>query len=268
MKYSILSIIVLGLPLALFAQFPTPSHALNKYPHTPLGKSQPRGDLYTRPFSPNQNLKPLFEAHVQAESIGTKRVGIGLGLMFSLTQMQLTEYGLGATGQIRYRFGFQGKRKFALLADVNVFPWREAPSGGDRPFSWSSLRDSMDLRIGKPLSWHRGSKRSTAAVGLGIEYAPLSWLFLQGMAGVEMTLTQSENSGRLKSELNQFHGFEQGVSFWSGRIGLRLGKLETFFGIMASAKNAPFTHFPSNPLGGTRSLNWDTVFQSGLMFHL
>ncbi|MEO0899695.1 MAG: hypothetical protein AAFY71_25010 [Bacteroidota bacterium] len=185
--------------------------------------------------------------------------------------MQLTEYGLGLTGQLRYRFGPYpndrfANRMFALISDISIYPLRQAQPGGDRPYRWSSLRDSLDQSTGHALSWHRGSRRSTASLGLGIEVAPLPWLYVQAMWGIEATFRQSEFSSPDKDLADQFEGFDQNVPFWSGRIGIRSGIVEIFLSSLASRINRPFTFVPANPLGGSQDINWDIVMSSGVLF--
>ncbi|MEL6671095.1 MAG: PKD domain-containing protein [Bacteroidota bacterium] len=199
------------------------------------------------------------------EEAAPKRLQLAGGGIFNRTKMQLTEYGMGFTGQIRYRFGFNGGRKFAVLADAVIYPLRKATPLDDRPYKWSPLRDSIDVRTGLPLSWHRGTQRGTASLGLGLEFAPFPWLFVQGIGGTERTFQQIETSGPLKDDINQFVGFDLDVQFWSGRLGVRKDNLEIFFSVLASRENRPFVLIPQNDLGGSHNERWDKIFNGGVM---
>ena len=228
----------------------------------PALTSAPSSHAFVSPDSDEQN------EHAKQSSLPPKKgqsLQLAGGASFMMSKMQLTEYGFGTSGQVRYRFGPDFRENFALLADISVYPSRRAAPVDDRPFQWSSLWDSLDERTGQPLSWHRGTRRGTASLGFGLEYAPLPWLFAQVLGGLEVTFQQEEDSHALKNPMNQFEGFDLYRSFFSSRFGLRKAQLEIFVGVLATPENRPFTYIPANDIGGSHYEKWDPSYYGGMM---
>ena len=187
------------------------------------------------------------------------------GPMFIRYRGQLPEYALGVNAQIRYRLG--RRERFALLLDLSALPIRKATPLDDRPFKWSSLRDSLDPETGLPLVWYRGTRRGTASLGLGAEIAPFKWLYLQGMATVERTFHQEETSDPRKDPENKFIGFDPETFLYEARIGVRKKHLELYIGARYSQENRPFSLIPANDLGGTHNPRWDKTYEAGISIY-
>lgn len=184
------------------------------------------------------------------------------GPIFTRYRGQLPEYALGVNAQIRYRLG--KKQRFAVLLDATVLPSRRATPLDDRPYKWSSLRDSIDKSTGLPLVWYRGTRRGTASLGIGVEIAPFPWLYVQGMGTVERTFHQEELSDPRKSPENRFVGFDLETFLYEGRIGIRKDHLEIYIGGRLSQENRPFTLIPPNELGGSHNPRWDKTYEAGI----
>ncbi|MEM7367698.1 MAG: PKD domain-containing protein [Bacteroidota bacterium] len=197
-------------------------------------------------------------------SAETKRRPLQLagGPIFLRYRGQLPEYGLGVNAQIRYRLG--RRQRLAVLLDATVLPSRKATPLDDRPYKWSTLRDSIDKATGLPLVWYRGTNRGTASLGVGIEIAPFPWLYVQGMGTVERTFHQAEISDPRKNPENRFVGFDLETFLYEGRIGIRKEHLEIYIGGRLSQENRPFTLIPPNELGGSHNPRWDKTYEAGI----
>lgn len=190
------------------------------------------------------------------------RIELAGGTVFKRYRGQLSEYSLGATGQIRYRIG--DKRKWAGFVDLSVQPLRKATPLDDRPYKWSDLRDSIDVATGLPLVWHRGSERGTANLALGVEFKPWRRIFMQGMVGQQRTFQQREASDPRKDPFNQFKGFDLEVFYGEFRTGFRSTHLEIFFAYQLLQENEPFTTIAANPQGGTFTPRTDKSYNVGI----
>lgn len=191
-----------------------------------------------------------------------ERLQLAGGPVFNRFRGQLTEYSLGVNAQVRYRFG--ERQRLAAILDVGVFPQRRATPLDDRPFKWSALRDSIDPESGLPLVWYRGSQRATAHAGLGAEYAPWNWLYIQAIAGVERTFQQADISDPRKDPSNRFVGFQPETFWYEGRVGVRKGHLELYATWRFSEENRPFSLIPSNALGGSHNPRLDKSYMMGV----
>ncbi|MCI4671646.1 MAG: PKD domain-containing protein [Bacteroidia bacterium] len=190
------------------------------------------------------------------------RIELAGGAVFKRYRGQLPEYGLGATGQIRYRF--TNDRRWAGFVDLSVIPVRRATPLDDRPFRWSSLRDSIDTETGLPLVWFRGTSRGTANLAAGVEFKPWRRIFIQGMGGVQRTFQQAEESDPRKDPFNQFKGFDLEIFYGEFRVGFRSTHLEIFFAYQLLQENEPFTRIPANTQGGTFTPNTDKSYNAGV----
>ncbi len=191
-----------------------------------------------------------------------KRIELAGGTVFKRYRGQLSEYSLGATGQIRYRF--KEAPKWAALVDLSVQPLRKAVPSDDRPFRWSDLRDSIDVATGLPLVWHRGTERATANLGIGAEYTPFKRLFIQGMIGSQAIFQTREASAPEKDPFNQYIGFDPQVFYGECRVGIRSTHLEIYFAYELSEENRPFTLIPANVQGGTFTPRTDKSYNAGV----
>ena len=165
----------------------------------------------------------------------------------------------------KFVFAWGKKHKFAVLADAVVHPVQKAKPLDDRPHKWSDFYNQTDPETGLPLSWHRGTSRSTGSLGLGLEFAPVKWFYIQGIGGLERTWHQEEISDPRKNPTNQFLGFKEQVGWGEVRIGLRKNHLEIFFGRKMLGENRPFTLIPQNDQGGTTNPNLDKTVHGGVM---
>lgn len=194
-----------------------------------------------------------------------RRLQLAGGVVFNRFRGQLPEYGLGANAQIRYRLG--ERRRWAVLLDASVLPSRRATPLDDRPYKWSPLRDSIDQESGLPLVWYRGSRRGTASLGVGAEFSPWPWLYIQGMGAVERTFLQEDISDPRKDPINQFVGFDLESFLYETRIGIRKDHLEIFIGLRLSEENRPFTLIPPNELGGSHNARMDKAYEAGVSIY-
>ena len=200
---------------------------------------------------------------VAGESDDQSRLQLAAGPIYQRFQGQLTEYGLGLDAQIRIRLG--QKRKFAVFADAVVYPSQTAKPLDDRPHKWSDFYNDKDPVTGLPLSWHRGTSRATGSLGLGGEFAPVKWFYIQLIGGLQRTWQQEEISDPRKHPTNQFLGFKEQVNWGEARIGIRKSHLEIFFGRKMLGENRPFTLIPQNDLGGTTNPKLDKTVHGGVM---
>ncbi|MEO0894987.1 MAG: PKD domain-containing protein [Bacteroidota bacterium] len=192
-----------------------------------------------------------------------KPIMLSGGVVFKRVKSQLTEYGIGATGQIRYQH--KSWDKYSVFADIGVLPLRKATPLDDRPFKWSGLRDSIDVATGLPLSWHRGTERGTATLAIGAERTFFDLFFLQIMGGVQRTFQQKETSNfDLKDPFNEFVGFDLEIFYGEARLGIRHENLEIFFAYQLLEENRPFVLIPPNVQGGTFTPRTDKSYNAGI----
>ncbi|MEL6732337.1 MAG: PKD domain-containing protein [Bacteroidota bacterium] len=185
------------------------------------------------------------------------------GPNFRFFRGQITEYGMGFNGQIRYRL--DQRRRAAIVGDFGVVPVRRALPSDDRPYKWSPLRDSIDVATGRPLVWHRGSLRGTANAALGFEFAPYPWLYAQITTGLEWSFNQIEASDPAKDPNNAYKGFETRINYYEPRIGIRRSHLEVYYSIQFLPENRPFTFIPANQTGGTHNRLTDKTHNAGML---
>lgn len=187
------------------------------------------------------------------------------GTAFRIWRGQITEYGLGVNAQIRYRLG--EKRRWAVFADLGVTPIRKALPLDDRPYKWSPLRDSIDVATGLPLVWWRGTNRGTANAGLGFEFAPWKWMYIQAMGGFERSFNQREVSDPRKSDENMFIGYRQNVLYVEPRIAVRKDHMEIFYSVQFLQENRPFVFIPANNIGGSHNEITDKTHNFGVLLY-
>ncbi|MEL6133503.1 MAG: PKD domain-containing protein [Bacteroidota bacterium] len=198
-----------------------------------------------------------------AAPVETSPLELAGGPMFRFFRGQLTEYGMGFNGQIRYRLD-EGRRA-AIVGDFGVVPVRRALPSDDRPYKWSPLRDSIDTATGRPLVWHRGTLRGTANAALGFEFSPFPWFYAQITTGFEWSFNQAEVSDPRKDPNNEYKGFETRINYYEPRIGIRRSHLEVYYSIQFLPENRPFTFIPANQTGGTHNRLTDKTHNAGML---